>query len=323
MSRVQAYRSHEERSAARRKWMNVPPGMTPALAREFMRRLYAGETLSRIMSGRLSPALVTPQRFKKHCELNPEWAIEARRLAKANEESAAHVRKTVTWKLAIQRSADNRRTAERCKNGHVRTLNNTFYEQHLGYLVRRCKDCIKNRRQLLMPSPDQVRASIASLHEGGTLSSAASHVQQSMRNFIRANPKLGARLRNISDKNAHAHRSAAQRARRQFAASSLTRNDGEDAYEAVRRATAHLWGEERDDVMSRMFIAIAEGRLKLSEARSRVGEFLSDQRYRPRTYGDYSLNSPIGDEDGKTWLDTLTDANRLWRPADPQEGMDF
>lgn len=51
MSRAQAYRSHEERSAARRKWMNVPPGMTPKLADEFMRRLNAGETLRRITSG--------------------------------------------------------------------------------------------------------------------------------------------------------------------------------------------------------------------------------------------------------------------------------
>ncbi|APG11400.1 hypothetical protein BKD09_23995 [Bradyrhizobium japonicum] len=286
--------------------------MTPDMADEFMRRLTAGSTLSKLTSGRREPAFVSRQRFLRHCELHPEWAVGATRLIKANEQAAAHVRKTVTWRLAIQRSADKRRAADRCKNGHIRTLENTFYEQHLGYLVRRCKDCIKARRHLLMPSPDQVRASIASLHEGGTLSSAASHVQQSMRNFMRANPKLGNRLRSISEKNASAHRSAAQRARRRFAATSLIRNDGEDAYEAVRRATAHLLRDERDDVMSRMFIAIAEGRLKLSDARARVGEFLSDQRYRPRVYGDYSLNSPIGDEDGVTWLDTKTDADRLW-----------
>ncbi|WP_128966113.1 hypothetical protein [Bradyrhizobium guangdongense] len=316
MSRVQKFRSHEERSEARRKWMNVPPGMTEDLAAEFMRRLTAGDTLRKITSGdkRCGPALVTPQRFKKHCELHPEWAVEARRLAHVNEQVAARVRATVTWRLAIDRSAEKRRTAERCKNGHIRTLENTFYEQHLGYLVRRCKDCIKNRRQLLMPSADQVRASIASLHEGATLSSAASHVQQSMRNFIRANPKLGARLRYISDKNAHAHRSAAQRARRQFAASSLTRNDGQDAYEAVRQATAHVPEDEREDVMSRMFVAIGEGRLKLPDVRSRVGEFLAEQRRRPRVYGEarFSLNNPLGDDSDMTWLDTKTDADRLW-----------
>ncbi|OSJ22122.1 hypothetical protein BSZ19_46895 [Bradyrhizobium japonicum] len=296
--------------------MNVPPGMTPELADEFMRRLKTGETLRKITSGdkRCGPALVTPQRFKKHCELHPEWAIEALRLAKANEEAAAHVRKTITWRLAIQRSADKRRAAERCKNGHIRRLDNTFYEQHLGYLVRRCKDCLKARRQLRMPSAQQVRTSIASLHEGGTLSSGTSQVQQAMRNFIRANPKIGARLRNLSDKNASAHRSAAQRARRRLSASSLMQNNGEDAYEAVRWATAHVPEDERDDVMSRMFVAIGEGRLRLSEARSRVGEFLKDQRRRPRVYGEarFSLDSPLNDDSGMTWLDTKTDADRLW-----------
>jgi hypothetical protein len=129
---------------------------------------------------------------------------------------------------------------------------------------------------------------------------------------MRANPNLGTRLRNLSDKNAFAKRSAAQRARRRFAAASLTRNEGEDAYEAVRQATAHLSKYERGDVMSRMFVAIAEGRLRLSDARARVDEFLADQRHRPRAYGDYSLNSPVVDEDGVTWLDTKTDADHLW-----------
>lgn len=61
MSRVQAYRSHEERRAVRRKWMNVPPGMTPELADEFIRRLTAGDTLRKITSGdkRCGPAIVT------------------------------------------------------------------------------------------------------------------------------------------------------------------------------------------------------------------------------------------------------------------------
>jgi len=51
------------------------------------------------------------------------------------------------------------------------------------------------------------------------------------------------------------------------------RNNGADAYEAVRQATSHLWEGERDDVMSLMFIAVSEGRLKLSDARARVGEY--------------------------------------------------
>ncbi|MET4277382.1 hypothetical protein ABIB68_005929 [Bradyrhizobium sp. F1.2.2] len=191
-------------------------------------------------------------------------------------------------------------------------MHNTFYVEYGGCLVRRCKDCNKSAREARMPTVEQVRVSVASLHEGETLTSGGAYRLTVMRNFIRANPKIGCRLRALSGKNASAHRSAAQKARRRFAASSLLRNDGEDAYEAVRQATVHLSIDERDDVMSRMFIAIAEGRLKLSEAKARVREFLRDQRFRPRVYGDYSLNSPVGHEDGVTWLDTKTDADRLW-----------
>lgn len=53
---------------------------------------------------------------------------------------------------------------------------------------------MKTRRQLLMPSAEQVRSSISVLHEGGTLSSGlTSQMQQAMRNFMRANPNLGTR----------------------------------------------------------------------------------------------------------------------------------
>jgi hypothetical protein len=92
------------------------------------------------------------------------------------------------------------------------------------------------------------------------------------------------------------------------------RNNGADAYEAVRQATSHLWEGERDDVMSLMFIAVSEGRLKLSDARARVGEFLKAHHYRPRVYGDarFSLDNPVGEDSGVTWLDTKTDEDRLW-----------
>lgn len=105
MSRVQAYRSHEERSAARLRWLNVPPGMTTELADEFMRRLRAGETLRRITSGdkKCGPALVTPGRYKKHCELCPQWAVEAMRLAKANAKAADRLKSVNSfWRKRTQ-----------------------------------------------------------------------------------------------------------------------------------------------------------------------------------------------------------------------------
>jgi hypothetical protein len=85
-------------------------------------------------------------------------------------------------------------------------------------------------------------------------------------------------------------------------------------YEAIRAAAAHLQEFDRDDVMSLMFVAVAERRLDPSKAAENVGKFLKIHRRRPRVLGDqkFSLDNPLGDDSSMTWLDTKTDADRLW-----------
>jgi hypothetical protein len=167
-----------------------------------------------------------------------------------------------------------------------------------------------------MPTEELVSAVVVAVHHGATLTAAApEYSQPALRNFFRKNPKIGSRIYSLSRANLSAQLKEVWRAKRLTAAPALTQNNGEDAYEAVRNATAHLHEDERCDVMSRMYVAIAEGRLRLSEASSRVGGFLRDQRYRPRVFGDprFSLDNPLGEEGGTTWLDTKTDADRFWR----------
>jgi hypothetical protein len=65
--------------------------MSPELANNFMGVLKAGKTLRVLTSGMKrygGPAMVTPGRFKKHCQLNPEWGVAANQLAKANAKAA-------------------------------------------------------------------------------------------------------------------------------------------------------------------------------------------------------------------------------------------
>jgi hypothetical protein len=64
----------------------MPPGIPPDMAIEFMNRLKAGSTVRKLTGGgkALGPALVTFDRFKKHCELHPEWGAEAWRISKIN-----------------------------------------------------------------------------------------------------------------------------------------------------------------------------------------------------------------------------------------------
>jgi hypothetical protein len=129
---------------------------------------------------------------------------------------------------------------------------------------------------------------------------------------MRANPVASRRIKLLSEKNRLEHRGTQDK--RTIAAPALLQNNGLDAYKAIRRATAHLPEDDRDDVMSRMFVALGEGRLKLSEVSIRVAEFVKRQRYRPRVFGDarFSLDNPVGDDSNMTWLDTKTDADRLW-----------
>jgi len=60
--------------------------MTPELADEFMARLRAGSTVRKLTLGlrQFGPGLVAAGRFKKHCELHPEWARDAWQVSKTN-----------------------------------------------------------------------------------------------------------------------------------------------------------------------------------------------------------------------------------------------
>jgi hypothetical protein len=76
----------DKHRAAELKWRGKPPGIPPEMAIEFMARLMAGSTVRKLTGGgkTLGPAMVSFERFKKHCELHPEWGAEAWRISKIN-----------------------------------------------------------------------------------------------------------------------------------------------------------------------------------------------------------------------------------------------
>jgi hypothetical protein len=112
---------------------------------------------------------------------------------------------------------------------------------------------------------------ISGLHHGQVISDFQS---PEMRNFIRCNPKIGDRLRKLSRKNANVRASQAYWSKHTFAASALMQNNGADAYDAVRCATAHLHVVDRNDVMSLMIIAIGEGSSNFMTPNRASGIFL-------------------------------------------------
>jgi len=58
------------------KWRGVPPGMPSEIADAMMAKLRDGSTVRKLTCGmkQFGPAMVPWGRFKKHCELHPEWA---------------------------------------------------------------------------------------------------------------------------------------------------------------------------------------------------------------------------------------------------------
>ena len=75
----------DKHRAAELRWRGKPAGIPPDMAIEFMAKLKAGSTVRKLTGGgRLGPAIVSFNRFKKHCDLYPEWGSEAWRISKIN-----------------------------------------------------------------------------------------------------------------------------------------------------------------------------------------------------------------------------------------------
>jgi hypothetical protein len=124
--------------------------------------------------------------------------------------------------------------------------------------------------------------------------------------FMNANPRVKKRINALALVNKRAAAQARAERNRMVAAPALLQNDGSDAYEAIMRATANLWEGERGDVMSLMFIAVAEGRVRPRDAAARLPEFLRDHRRQFGKFGPLSLDAPIFEDGATTLGDTVT-----------------
>jgi hypothetical protein len=206
-----------------------------------------------------------------------------------------------------------------CVRGHA-LVGSNFYIEKTQVRCRACRGLVKRRPNGNLRE-DVIRAVLLGLEEGKTMSGltglknkkyvggkVVDHTR--LRLFCAANPALGKRIKALGEKNRIA---AFRRRARVMAAPALLRNNGTDAFDAIQRATSHLWDGERADVMSLMFVAVAEGRLKIADACARLGEFVKAHRYRPRVFGDSSLDKPLWIDSNATLLDTLASGSSgLW-----------
>jgi hypothetical protein len=247
-------------------------------------------------------------------------------LQTANRKSVGQRSRERAQKIALARTT--------CANGHPWTAENIIFERS-GW--RRCRIC-KNRHSETNRQKYASKAAISRVLDGlnhglslnqmtaspttsrgvwrpdGTPTERIMHASI-LWAFMRVNPAIGTRMKKQSHKNALANIKAAAMSRMTIAAPALLRNNGMDAYEAIQRATAHIWEGERGDVQSLMFIAIGEHRLSLRDCtRAAANKFLEQHKKRPRVYGDerQSLDAPLYEDSGMTRMDKVT--TLLWQP---------
>lgn len=305
MSRVQKFRSFEERSAARLKWLNVPPGIPADLADEFMQKLRDGSTVRKLTSGikEFGPALVSFQRFKKHCELLPEWGAEAWRVSKIN--------------ASLGKGAHNR-IKTHCKFGHP------FSEyQRLnfdkGSVIRKCNMChfLRYRAGGLVKPQVLVKVK-AALERGATISSLTSAgrptrllAHHALKRARREDPEIDA----LAAKIIEGSRSRALRTRWTRVHNEAKRDQNNDYYKIRAMLPASM--PDRDDVVNAIFEDLLTGALQREDVKSRIRSYVSahNQMFatKYRKFGDsmlVSLDEAMFDDGGGTRGDYVS--RGLW-----------
>jgi hypothetical protein len=145
----------DKHRAAELKWRGMPPGIPPEMAIEFMAKIKAGSTIRKLTFGgkKLGPAMVSEDRFKKHCELNTVWAAEARAISDANGR--------------LEKGARLRRVTH-CRNGHPFSGENLYIFP--SGRERGCRTCmgLRDRFRRRM-SEEQARRVVESLQKGETI----------------------------------------------------------------------------------------------------------------------------------------------------------
>jgi hypothetical protein len=121
----------DKHRAAWAQWAGMPPGLTPELASKFMLNLHGGMTI-RDMTFNGEHYICSLARFEKHCQLNPEWGVAARKLSWKNFK-----------KKSRESSHQRRRTAEMCLKGlHPMVGDNVMISHKKNRQWRQCLACL-------------------------------------------------------------------------------------------------------------------------------------------------------------------------------------
>jgi hypothetical protein len=301
----------DKHRAAELKWRNMPPGLPPDMAAKFMAELRAGKTMRMLTNGgRVGPAMVTPQRFKRHCELNPKWGKEANKLAKINAK-AADARKSPKLYRHL------------CKYGHP-LAKGRIYSRY-GYECRRCLECdkLRNARAGIISSEAIAKASIA-LRNGATVKQVLLGVTitpAGRRKRVINTPAFYRLRRENVDfdrlvRDAIEQRICSTNPVLDVAAGTFRYEWNSSDYQLIRGMLPENF-PDKDVVINEVVMSLLEGRLDRSQIRAKIHWYLKAQnRIFPtkyRTLGNgllLSLDEQLFDDGSGTIGDTVS--RGLW-----------
>jgi hypothetical protein len=291
------------------KWRDAPPGMSPALADEFMQKVKSGKTIRMLTSGtkEYGPAIVTRERFKTHCELNPEWAQEVRALSD---------------KIGRSRKGERLRNLTHCVYGHP------FSGANLSFRPNGKRDCLTcvRRRALTPPPPTQkqIEQVTAALNMGKTLSLICQGVpgDQSVKPIVSFS-KLGLyRKQNpVFDKfviSATAHNNSKGQLKRHHPEQvrlQIVRSQNDDFHKILAILPQRL--ANRDEIAASIFLALTSGTLQRDQVKLRLPEFIAaTNRMFPTMFAKFgdsplvSLDEQLFEDGATTTGDTIS--RGLW-----------
>jgi hypothetical protein len=327
IKRLPLGQSHADKCrAGTLKWQGVPPGIPPEMVDEFMARIVAGETVRDLTNPKPAvdptapyiPPMVSADRVRKHCERNPEWGVEVRKLSWENFK-----------KKSRASSHQRRRTAEMCLKGlHPMVGDNVMISHKKNRQWRQCLACRRLAAQ--KPPLESILAIVDVIKEkiirgtsigeichgkptgGGPINRSLILTMYNKFSYLR---ETSAEFDQFVREHTKNNNSRGQRIRYTRVRTAAVRDERNDYYRI--RGMIPESNPHRDDIVARIFEDLLVGTLARADVPARAKVYIAElNKLFPTNYAKFG-NSPLVSldevlfEDGSTtWGDTVS--RGLW-----------
>ena len=276
--------------------LGTPKGLSDEKATRMMVALRGGGTLNKFG--------VRAPRLEAYFNTHPEYAQEAQPLIEANA------------KAALLRKGGRLRNQTHCMRGHPLSGDNLYvYDGYNGGKFRKCRICMKQSDATgRRVSEVRARKIVEALNAGRTICEITGGGKptyiinnRALLIFRRKNPKFDRLVVRLSTANAKVHHAEASARRAQILRAPSIAEHGADIFMLIRSAVpAYLPAQIRDDVIGAMALEIVEGKLRPTDIRRRVREYITAQYRQFSKFGHVSLDARLYDDGNATLLDRLS-----------------